>query len=83
MTEPSPPRNVTAMSVSPNAILIKWSPPESFNAESVGYFVQWVVKYANSTSDVNDLYPWKRVNTSVLLEDLQPSQNYTIWVRYF
>jgi proto-oncogene tyrosine-protein kinase ROS len=39
--QPSQPRNVHAEAISPNEVVVNWSPPEHFNGDMIRYEVHW------------------------------------------
>lgn len=72
-----------AISVNPYAVLVRWSPPEFFNAAGVRYSVFWYTKYDNGSDEMKENLPWRQVDTSVTLQGLLPFHNYTIWVNKY
>ncbi|XP_067635363.1 protein sevenless isoform X2 [Eurosta solidaginis] len=74
---PSVPRNFTAYAVSPTQIYAIWNTPELINCGKVWYRLHWQEETVGSRSH-------KQLNSlNFLLMNLEPSQEYTIWLEVF
>lgn len=91
-TEPGPPskpRNVSAIPLSFNEILVNWLVPEIFNGANLTYDIHWQTenmrdntknkkqKHVNKTSS-NEIINFDEIITEII--DVEPDQMYTIWV---
>lgn len=93
MTEPgrpSPPRNISALPLSFDEILVSWFAPETFNSPAVTYEIHWLQenmvehirnKKQQTISPARDKSVSEELITTVI--KVQPSQAYSIHVRAY
>ncbi|XP_011494388.1 PREDICTED: proto-oncogene tyrosine-protein kinase ROS [Ceratosolen solmsi marchali] len=80
---PSEPTNLNVQSLTPTLAVINWIPPQMWNADFLRYKVFWrSTKAANGVKSMSER-SIKDGEVSVLLEALQPGQEYLVYVRAY